>query len=266
MTATILTVGVVSANDWSWKRWDEYKQRKSNHVGLKDDLASKRIEIKDNWESFHDEQGRLSDYLKDGLTDAEKQTIDKLLSDHKVDVKTKTEAFITTYSGSGGPTTGQISSFVTSLVNLKTNLYADLEIYVDTGQMDEYDSYVEGLLNEFAANFTMRITYFKEHKGMSDMHKMKGKFHLPERIRDRVRVLIDILDNDVDYGKKADFLQSILDKIAKKMDQIENTDSLDDTIKEKLISFLGEIYDFTDGELNSLIVDSDENISVSKGN
>lgn len=241
---------VLAEND---DRKEDHGMRKTSRMEMKQDISNNRKEIRDGRGNFHDERGHLTTYLKSNLTTEEKQTVRTLLGEHQTALKEKTDTFIEVFTSSDSAD-DQIADFVDELVDLKLELYDDLLPFIDPEKEDEYQTYVDAFLEQFAINFTKRLQNFLDHKEMKMKNQIVRSHPFPSRFAGMVNKFMKKRSDD----DKADFLQNVLAKIEKKIDQIEAHDALPEATKQRLLDFLGDLYDMVQEEYNNLLTDSDD--------
>ena len=209
------------------------EERKADRDAAKELGKERREEIQETWDGFHDDWGKLADYLRTDLSGEDKQALRTLLKDTEAEATDIQKEFVKNFTNSDNAE-AEVAAVVEELSDLRYDIHDDIAAYVADDKEDAYYDFVEAWVVAYIEAKSNRLLNFVDKKEFKQTAKAARKHHLPDGFTTKLDKILTKIDDD----KKDDVLTRFLEVLEMKMDQIEENDKLTDDTKERVLDLL----------------------------
>lgn len=236
---------------------DQNKKIKELQENLQE-LSNEKSGLKDTWEQFRQENGKIVNFIKENLSEESKQTIENLVEKYYAD-KDILEKKLREIASNLEDT----QNIKWEILKLKLTLYKELVSYIEPTKLQEYVNYIKGNIeiekkdNEIAEDIYRKEEILERKVDTIKEKIAENKKILDEKMQNAVQEKLNekiksILDNQkfqaLSYESKTQIFSSVLKKSQEKkwlLQQIEFKTSL---VQKKI-----EIYEIVEQKLIEVI-------------
>lgn len=257
-TVTLLNVFWVSADTWMFEDMrDQYRsERKTHRQELREERQDHRKTAREDRQEMRETYGTLRSFLQEDLTDDEKETIAVMMKDHHQAISEQIKAFIQQFTETEAENLeDQAETFVAWLAADAADFHESLESYVKEEVLTDWtrDEFISAHTAHFEEHMTQRILYALEGKSLRQQRSIARKHRLTNGQKNLIwKKLSQLWEADMTM-----FFEKLLERINKKMWEVEENETLTDTTRQRLLDLLAEIGDVVENELAVIEIEDD---------
>jgi len=204
---------------------DQNKKIKELQENLQE-LSNEKSGLKDTWEQFRQENGKIVNFIKENLSEESKQTIENLVEKYYAD-KDILEKRLREIASNLEDT----QNIKGEILKLKLTLYKELISYIEPTKLQEYVNYIKGNIeiekkdNEIAEDIYRKEEILERKVDTIKEKIAENKRILDEKMQNAVQEKLNekiksILDNQkfqaLSYESKTQIFSSVLKKSQEK--------------------------------------------------
>jgi len=204
---------------------DQNKKIKELQENLQE-LSNEKSGLKDTWEQFRQENGKIVNFIKENLSEESKQTIEDLVEKYYAD-KDILEKKLREIASNLEDT----QNIKGEILKLKLTLYKELVSYIEPTKLQEYVNYIKGNIeiekkdNEIAEDIYRKEEILERKVDTIKEKIAENKRILDEKMQNAVQEKLNekiksILDNQkfqaLSYESKTQIFSSVLKKSQEK--------------------------------------------------
>lgn len=205
-----------------------------------------RGDIKDNWELFWEENGRLYQFFDD-LTDAGKEILGTLREESDAAVEQEQEDAKESFENSWD--LWLVDEVHGVIIALRAETFEALKPYVDEGEKDAYDTWVALFLETLTNNKSLRSDNIQTRYN----YRAQCYSKRTQKTYDHLIRLLERVQDKWSNEKLLDSLPRFLEKLEKMIEKVDDSDK-PDAWKGERITLLWMVYDGIEEILEGLEV------------